>query len=99
MEIQLQDRFLLKFQSCDQGVHLVLTKDGEDYVCRKCSVSELSKMVDGETHHLFKGRLQFQLVGQGIQVVAKEVQVGILSVEFLREVVCAAKSKDLPDPD
>ena len=96
MEVALGEAYSLKFFGCDQGIHLVLERDGQPYVCRKSRLGEIRKMTGKETDHLFKGRLQLQLSGQSIEVIASKQSVGAFPVGVLQEAVHAAAGGELP---
>ena len=83
--ISLDNSFKLSFEKLPHTIRLIISKDNEEWVCRKEKLKSLFSFVDVDKEHLFKGRLQLFKSDEKIDIQVKNKVIGTVSSQTFKE--------------
>ena len=95
IDYKIDKEYGLKFYACDQGIHTMVYKEGEPYVCRKTNCRQISQFLEKKEKHLFRGGLQFEWSSRGIKIIAKKTAIGTIPKSTFVEALGKIKAKKL----
>ncbi len=85
--LKLDGNQSLAIEISGKRARLIVHDRGVENVCRKESVKTLRDFLESNEDHLFKGRLQLQKNGNGINVLIKGKSAGSIRTEEFIELV------------
>ena len=83
--ISLDNNFKLSFEKLPHTVRLIISKNDEEWICRKEKLKKLFSFAEIEKEHLFKGRLQLFKSGDKIDIQVKNEFIGTISKEDFKQ--------------
>lgn len=83
--IILNDNLKLYFEKSPHIIRLVVSKDNEEWVCRKEKLKNLFSFLEFERRHLFKGRLQLIKFDGKIEIQVKNKCVSSVSAQLFEQ--------------
>jgi hypothetical protein len=85
--VKLNNDLSLAIEMDTANIRLVVYKQANEFVCRKCKLSELRKLIETDNTHLFKGRLQLYRSDRNITIEVKKEQIGWISLEQFQQML------------
>ncbi|KQR67533.1 hypothetical protein [Pedobacter sp. Leaf176] len=89
--ISLNNNFKLSFEKLPHTIRLIVSKNNNDWVCRKEKLINLLAFAEVNKDGLFKGRLQLLKSDDRIDVQVKSELIGSVSNEAFRKVLSELK--------
>lgn len=83
--IILNDNLKLSFEKLPNIIRLVVSKDNEEWVCRKEKLKNLFSFLEFQQRRLFKGRLQLIKFDDKIEIQVKNKCVSSFSALLLEQ--------------
>jgi hypothetical protein len=83
--IELDNNYTFGIESQGKKARLVVYKGGVENVCRQETLKNLTKFIQSDENHLFKGRLQLHKSPGGINVMVKGDLIGTLGDEVFAD--------------
>ena len=83
--ISLQNDLKFSLEKLPHTIRLIISKDDEEWVCRKEKLKKLFKFTETEDEHVFKGRLQLFKSEDKVNIKVKnEFVATVLKDDFIR---------------
>ncbi|WP_231424280.1 hypothetical protein [Pedobacter sp. Leaf250] len=89
--INLQSDFKLSFEKLPRTIRLIVSKNNEEWICRKEKLKNLYSFAEVDQEHLFKGRLQLLKSDGKINIQVKDELIGAISNEAFKEALSKLK--------
>ena len=89
--ISLNNNFELSFEKLPHTIRLIVSKNNEEWVCRKEKLRNLFSFAEVDKEHLFKGRLQLLKSDAKIDIQVKNEIIGAISNESFKEALSNLK--------
>ncbi|WP_316796218.1 hypothetical protein [Pedobacter agri] len=89
--INLQSDFKLSFEKLPHTIRLIVSKNNEEWICRKEKLKNLYSFAEVDQEHLFKGRLQLLKSDGKINIQVKDELIGAISNEAFKEALSKLK--------
>ncbi|KIA91441.1 hypothetical protein OC25_21430 [Pedobacter kyungheensis] len=83
--IDLKNGLKFSFEKLPHTIRLIISKNDEEWVCRKAKLSKLYAFVAINQAHVFNGRLQLMKSENDIIVLVKNENIGIIPVRKFKE--------------
>jgi hypothetical protein len=81
--LNFDTNFKLGVESDEKKIRLIIYKNDHELVCRKTSLKEIKRFLDGSEERLFKGRLQLLKDHNHILIKAKKDIAGVTDRQAL----------------
>lgn len=85
--ISLNNNFKLSFEKLAHTIKIIVSKNDEEWVCRKEKLKNLFLFLEMDKKYIFKGRLQLFKLGDRIDIQVKHSVVGTISKESFEKVL------------
>lgn len=79
--ISLSNDFNLSFEKLPHAIRLIVSKNNEEWACRKEKLKNLFSFLETDKEHIFKGRLQLFKQYDRIDIQVKNIVIGTVSKE------------------
>jgi len=89
--IHLKNDFKLSFEKLTNKIRLIITKNNEEWVCRKETLNSLFSFAEEDVTHIFKGRLRLNKLRDIIEVRVKNELIGIVTNEDFKKALIKIK--------
>jgi len=89
--INLKNDFKLSFEKLTNKIRLIITKNNEDWVCRKETLNSLCSFAEEDVTHIFKGRLRLNKLRDIIEVRVKNELIGTVTNEDFTQALIKIK--------
>ena len=89
--ISLVENFKLSFEKLSHTIRVIISKNDEEWVCRKEKLKKLFLFTEVDKEHLFKGRLQLLKSDGKIDIRVKNELIGTVSDEAFKEALVNLK--------
>lgn len=89
--IDLDNNFKLSFERLPHTLRLVVSKNNEEWVCRKEKLKNLFSFTKADKENLFKGRLQLFKSDGNIDIRVENELIGTVSSEAFKEALSNSK--------
>ncbi|TCD04176.1 hypothetical protein EZ449_17865 [Pedobacter frigidisoli] len=83
--INLQNDLNLSFEKLPHTIRLIISKNNEEWVCRKEKLKKLFSFAEVDKERLFKGRLQLLKSDDKIDIQVKSELIGAISNEAFKK--------------
>jgi len=83
--ISLVENFKLSFEKFPHTIRVIISKNDEEWVCRKEKLKKLFSFTEIDKEYLFKGRLQLLKSDGKIDIRVKNELIGTVSNEAFSE--------------
>lgn len=81
----LQNDLKFSFEKLPHTIRLIISKNDEEWVCRKEKLKKLFEFAEVDNEHLFKGRLQLFKLEDKVDIKFKNESIGtVLKVDFIQ---------------
>ncbi len=81
--LNFDTNFSLGVEPDDKKIRLIVYRNDQELICRKTTLTEIKRFLDGTEERLFKGRLQLLKDGNHILIKAKNEIAGITDRQAL----------------
>ncbi|MFW0715220.1 hypothetical protein [Pedobacter sp. N23S346] len=89
--IFLNNNLKLSFEKLPHSIRLIVSKNGEEWVCRKEKLKSLFTFLETDKEHLFKGRLQLIKTNDQIDIQVKNESISSISIEAFQQALIKMK--------
>lgn len=79
--ISLENNLKLSFEKLPHTVRLIISKNNDEWVCRKEKLKNLFSFLEKDKVHIFKGRLQLFKLNDRIDIQVKNIVIATISEE------------------
>jgi len=83
--IDLNNNFKLSFEKLPHTIRVIISKNDEEWVCRKEKLKKLFSFTEIDKEYIFKGRLQLFKSDGKIDIRVKNELIGTISNEAFKE--------------
>ncbi len=83
--IDLENDLKLSFEKLPNTIRLIISKNDEEWVCRKETLRKLFEFANTEQAHAFKGRLQLIKIDDHITIQVKNEHISNLLAKTFKE--------------
>ncbi|GGI25990.1 hypothetical protein [Pedobacter mendelii] len=83
--INLQNDLNFSFEKLPDTIRLIISKNNEEWACRKEKLKNLISFLEADEMHIFKGRLQLFKSGNKIDIQVKNKKISSISTETFQQ--------------
>lgn len=83
--IDLENDLKLSFEKLSHTIRLIISKNNEEWVCKKETFKKLLEFVNIDQAHVFKGRLQLIKIDDRITIQIKNEHISNISATTFKE--------------
>ncbi|MBE5319287.1 hypothetical protein IM793_08970 [Pedobacter sp. MR2016-19] len=83
--IYLENNLKLSFEKLQQTIRLIVSRNDEEWVCRKEKLENLIAFTDINQAHIFKGRLQLIKLDDNIGIQVNNKCISTISAEKFKQ--------------
>ncbi|QIL42003.1 hypothetical protein G7074_23680 [Pedobacter sp. HDW13] len=85
--IFLENNLKLSFEKLPHTIRLIISKNNEEWVCKKETLRKLFEFVNIDEAHIFKGRLQLIKINNHITLQVKSENISTILTKTFIEVL------------